>query len=58
MHTLALISILATATCQNDTIIRTIQPDSVVIIESGQTTQMRIFGKKDDPSYTFNYTLN
>ena len=56
MHTLALISLLATATCQNDTIIRTIQPDSVVIIESGQTTQMRIFGKKDDPSYTFNYT--
>ena len=56
MSSILISALLATSLCTNDTIVRAVRPDSVVIIESGGNTQVQIYGKKDQPGYTFTYT--
>ncbi len=55
MQTLFLLSMMLAPLCQNDTITRAVRPDSVVIIEDNGSTCIQIYGKENDPAYTFNY---
>lgn len=56
MQTLFLLSMMLAPLCQNDTITRVVHPDSVVVIEDNGSTHIHVYGKENDPAYTFNYT--
>lgn len=55
MQTLFLLSMMLAPLCQNDTITRVVRPDSVVVIEDNGSTRIQVYGKENDPAYTFNY---
>lgn len=48
-------SLLAAPHCANDTIVRAVCPDSVIITEADSTTSVQIFGSEKDKSYRFKY---
>ena len=55
MNTLLFLSMLAAPFCSNDTVVRVVRPDSVVISETDQQTQIDIYGRQGDPDYRFSY---
>lgn len=46
---------LASPVCGNDTIVKVVRPDSIVVTETDSMTQVHVFGKSDDNNYRFNY---
>lgn len=49
-------TLFAAPHCANDTIVRAVRPDSVIITEVDSTTSVQIFGSEKDKSYRFKYT--
>lgn len=38
--------------------VRTLRPDSVIVIENDSVTQMCVYGRANDPNYRMVYTIN
>ena len=39
-----------------DTVVRVVRPDSVVVLENDSSTEVKIFGKDNNPHYSFSYS--
>ena len=48
---------LAEDRCLNDTVVKVLHPDSVLITTGDSITQVQVYGRSDDNAYKFNYTI-
>lgn len=55
MNTLLFLSMLAAPFCSNDTIVKVVRPDSVVICENKSETRVEVYGRQGDSDYRFSY---
>lgn len=47
---------LAANVCGNDTIVKVLRPDSIIVTETDSATQIKVFGNTNDNNYRFNYS--
>ena len=52
----ALCTHAASPVCINDTVVKVIRPDSIVVTETDSITNVSVFGRDDDHTYTFSYS--
>lgn len=45
-----------TRVCVNDTVVKVLRPDSIVVTETDSTTHVHVFGSGNNPSYSFDYS--
>ena len=55
MNTLLFLSMLAAPFCSNDTVVKVVRPDSVVVSETSTQTRVDVYGRQGDPGYRFSY---
>lgn len=55
MNTLLFLSMLAAPFCSNDTVVKVVRPDSVVVSENNLESKVEIYGRQGDPNYKVVY---
>ena len=55
MNTLLFLSMLAAPFCSNDTVVKVVRPDSVVVSENNLESKVEIYGREGDPNYKVVY---